>query len=384
MNVPAGSTSLSSLPVMVYIHGGANMGGASSAKLQDTSNLVRRSIQMGKPVVLVSLNYRVNYFGFAWVKDGAANNGLHDLVNGFRWVKKHIAGFGGNADQITAFGESAGSMSVDALLQGRQGPLFRRAIMQSGVVASAPPKSRAEHDAIVAHLAKASGVDQGRSGWQAALQSVPVVKVLAALESSNLAPMPYADDGDFFNAPWEESAAKWVDSIMIGDCEFEAALYMRHMPGWSTDVLVKNFMTSSKYGPALMKAYGLSTKCSDDEAKQIALRFLNDAVFAHAGHALARRYKAIKVPVYQYIFDQTNPFNPTARAHHAVDLMYTFKAFDLTHAADTTAEAFSRQAQEKWITYGIGGHPWEAGTCFAFGPQGETKDAGTQRTCRAT
>ena len=134
VTVPIGSYD-SPLPVMVYIHGGANVRGSGSTKVLDTSNLVRQSLLMNTPVIVVSLNYGVNYFGFGWVKSG--NSGLHDLVNGFRWIKKHVAGFGGDPDQLTAVGQSAGSLSVDALLQGHQGPLFRRAIMQSGTVRAA-------------------------------------------------------------------------------------------------------------------------------------------------------------------------------------------------------------------------------------------------------
>ena len=378
VNVPIGSDD-SLLPVMVYIHGGANVLGFGSAKGLDAGNLVRRSLLMNAPVIVVALNYRVNYFGFGWVKSG--NNGLHDLVNGFRWIKKHIAGFGGDADQITAFRQSAGSLSIDALLQGCQGPLFRRAIMQSGSVRASLPKNRVEHDATIAHLCQFCNVDQSWDDWRTVLQAIPVDKIVAALASAKIVVMPYADDGDFFDAPWHETTANWVDSIMIGDCGFEASVYVPWVPLWTTASLIQDFSSSRKYGATLMATYNLTKDASDAEAKQIGLDFLNDAMFAHHAYAMAQRYKAASIPVFEYIFDQVNPFDPSAKAHHAVDLLFTFKAYDMSKS-DATAEDLSKYVQEKWVTYGSGGNPWTKDTYYAFGPSGRTGPLSTEELAK--
>ena len=361
---------------MVYIHGGANVIGYGSATALDAGNLVRRSLLMNTPIIIVSLTYRVNYFGFGWVKSG--NNGLHDLVNGFRWIKKHIAGFGGDPDQITAFGQSAGSLSVEALLQRSQGPLFRRAILQSGLVRGAYPKSRTEHDAIIAHLCQFCNVDQSQEDWRMKLQSIASDKIVAALSTAKIVVMPYADDGEFFDAPWQETTATWVDSIMVGDCGFEAAVYVPWVKFWTTASLTQYFSSSKKHGTALMATYNLTKDSTDAEAKQIGLDFLNDGMFAHPAYAVAQRYKAASVPVYQYIFDQVNPFDPSAKAHHSVDLLYLFRAFDLSKTAEATAEEFSKSVQEKWVTYATGGTPWAKNTYYAFGPSGQVGPLSTE------
>lgn len=354
---------------MVYIHGGANIRGAGSDKFIDTSNLVRRSILMNKPIIIVSLNYRVNYLGFGWVKGG--NNGLHDLVTGFHWIRKHIAGFGGDPDQITAVGESAGSAAVDALLQGRQERLFRRAVLQSGTVRACLPRSRAEHDAIIQDLCEFCDVDQSRQDWQTKLQVVPVHKLVEKLSSANFEVMPYADDGDFFNAPWQDRSAGWVDSIVVGDCGWESAVHTRWLPLWTATSLIQDFSSSQEHVATLMSTYNLTTDTTDEQAKQIGLDFLNDALFAYPAQAVAQRYRAASVPVYQYVFDQDNPFDPSLKAHHAVDLLFTFRAFDLSNAADATAEDLSTSVQEKWVTYASGESPWNQDTCHAFGPDGQ-------------
>ena len=121
----------------------------------------------------------------------------------------------------------------------------------------------------------------------------------------------------------------------------------------------------------LKATYNLTKDSTDAEAKQIGLDFLNDAMFANPAYAVAQRYKAASIPVYEYIFDQVNPFDPSAKAHHSVELMFIFKGYDISKAAGVTAKNFSKSVQEKWVTYGVGGSPWAKGTCYAFGPNGQ-------------
>lgn len=120
-------------PVMVYIPGGAFVVGNGSSDLYDGSKLASHD------VVVVSFNYRVGLFGFmelgALDKNyaGSGNNGLRDQIAAIEWVKRNAAAFGGDPDNITIFGESAGGASVSALLSTQQpSRLFKRAIAQSG------------------------------------------------------------------------------------------------------------------------------------------------------------------------------------------------------------------------------------------------------------
>ncbi len=104
-------------PVMVWIHGGAFILGSGSTPLYDGAALVERG-----DVVLVTINYRLGVFGFmdlSWMDPelaGSGNLGLQDQVAALEWVRDNIAGFGGDPGNVTIFGESAGGMSVTALL----------------------------------------------------------------------------------------------------------------------------------------------------------------------------------------------------------------------------------------------------------------------------
>jgi para-nitrobenzyl esterase len=115
------------LPVMVWIHGGAFRNGTGMIPTYDGTHFARDG------VVCVTLNYRLGIEGFLYLGPGTANLGLLDQIAALTWVQENIAAFGGDPDNVTVFGESAGAMSVTTLLAMRQTQgLFRRLIAQSG------------------------------------------------------------------------------------------------------------------------------------------------------------------------------------------------------------------------------------------------------------
>ncbi|PZC78162.1 hypothetical protein B5X24_HaOG200122 [Helicoverpa armigera] len=121
------------LPVMFWVHGGAFMTGGSNDDLYGPEFLLR------KGVVVVTINYRLEILGFLSLdtKDVPGNAGMKDQVAALRWVNKNIANFGGDPNNITIFGESAGGASISYLLISPMTKgLFKRAIPQSGAALS--------------------------------------------------------------------------------------------------------------------------------------------------------------------------------------------------------------------------------------------------------
>ncbi|MGW0707086.1 carboxylesterase/lipase family protein [Streptomyces sp. NPDC002643] len=115
------------LPVLVWFHGGALTRGSSAVPVYDGHAFARDG------VVLVSFNYRLGVEGYGLFPDAPANNGLRDQLAALEWVRDSIAGFGGDPDRVTLFGQSAGAISIGALLAApRARGLFRRAVLQSG------------------------------------------------------------------------------------------------------------------------------------------------------------------------------------------------------------------------------------------------------------
>ncbi|GAA3232049.1 carboxylesterase family protein [Pseudonocardia petroleophila] len=161
LNVWTPDPAASGLPVMVWIHGGAFVNGSNSIPVYDGSAFARDG------VVLVSVNYRLGAEGFLHLPDAPANRGLLDQVAALRWVRDNIAAFGGDPDAVTVFGESAGGMSVGALLAmpSARG-LFRRAILQSGAAHHA--LSAATASKVAGYLAEEVGVEPTVAGFAGA------------------------------------------------------------------------------------------------------------------------------------------------------------------------------------------------------------------------
>ncbi|MEU9331589.1 carboxylesterase family protein [Streptomyces sp. NPDC048290] len=115
------------LPVLVWLHGGALTRGSSAVPVYDGGSFARDG------VVLVSLNYRLGVEGYGLFPDAPANAGLRDQIAALTWVHESIEEFGGDPARITLFGQSAGAISIGALLAAPQTQgLVRRAVLQSG------------------------------------------------------------------------------------------------------------------------------------------------------------------------------------------------------------------------------------------------------------
>ncbi|HEY1300120.1 MAG TPA: carboxylesterase family protein, partial [Stellaceae bacterium] len=172
-------------PVMVWLHGGAFAYGSGNRAVTDGANLARRG-----DVVVVSVNHRLNIFGFLHLADIAGsdwahsgNAGVLDLVAALHWVRDNIGAFGGDPGNVTIFGESGGGGKVSVLLAmpAARG-LFHRAVIQSGAAIRVSTRERA------AALAEAAlkELRLGR-GDLARLQQLPVEHLLAAMAPASRA-----------------------------------------------------------------------------------------------------------------------------------------------------------------------------------------------------
>ena len=145
LNVSTAATDEGRRPVLVWLHGGGFVLGAGSTFLYDAESLVARG-----NVVVVSLNYRLGALGFLNLSalssrpDAPSNLGLRDQIAALKWVRDNILAFGGDPDNVTVFGQSAGAMSLGALLA-TASSLFRRAILQSGASANISTESESSY-----------------------------------------------------------------------------------------------------------------------------------------------------------------------------------------------------------------------------------------------
>ncbi|MEU1439372.1 carboxylesterase family protein [Streptomyces sp. NPDC005786] len=133
LNIWTPDTGGGPLPVMVWIHGGSLRNGSGAVPLYDGRAFARDG------VVLVTVNYRLGVEGFGVFPDAPDNRGLLDQIAALTWVRENIAAFGGDPENVTVCGESAGAVSTAALMTSpRAAGLFHRAILQSGAPQTVP------------------------------------------------------------------------------------------------------------------------------------------------------------------------------------------------------------------------------------------------------
>jgi para-nitrobenzyl esterase len=197
-------------PVMVFVHGGAFLAGSGAAPAYNGAAFARDG------VVLVTLNYRLGVPGWLSLPGAPENRGLLDVIAALRWVRENIAGFGGDPDQVTLFGQSAGGMIVGALLThpGSDG-LFRRAISQSGGLHGL---SAERADGVGSQLAELLGTEHSVEAFAA----IPDEQLIAALPK--LAPGGLAGLAPFAVVLDRTPVRSDVD-LIVGNTAQEARLY---------------------------------------------------------------------------------------------------------------------------------------------------------------
>lgn len=296
---PAATTPGARLPVMVWIYGGAFSMGSASWPVYEGANLAREG------VIVVGVNYRLARFG--WFAHPAlsardedrmlGNYGLMDQMAGLRWVQENIAAFGGDPDNVTVFGESAGAFSVNALMASPKARgLFTRAISQSG----GGQKGFGRRLDTTLPQAEKTGLEWTRSlgiadDDLAAMRALPAATVLGPKDplvlggiiiDGRIVPQPVDEaflKGDIAHVPYMVGANSWEDSLL------------KYIPGAEAAVI-------PAMGPAaapLMAMYRKDGTVPEREAMQ---HLWGDAFMTAPARFLARRSAATGQPTYLYHF----------------------------------------------------------------------------------
>ncbi|KAG0320793.1 hypothetical protein BGZ99_004299 [Dissophora globulifera] len=381
--------------VMVYVHGGAFRDGANAMDIYDGSNLVRLSAKIGRPVIVVVMNYRLNFLGFfsspEMVADlksdksllneydrSAGNWGLMDQRLAFEWVHAHIGSFGGRADNITAFGESVGAVSINYhMLISQHRGLFHRAIMQSCAMASAPAirpdvEGKLYFDALVDHFNIPSELS-GKEKLER-LRNVSAVELCRATGLPKFRMFTPYIDGTIVPQDvrlWVHMTERYdhgVKAVIVGDTKDEASMFPGNLGATTVAAwprIVEKYCPPNKTSrDAWDKIYGRIE--SDEDALKASVKVIEHSLFTYPDFSALRALSKRKdlgshdgFELFQYYFDRSiaavDAKGQGLGAHHGVDMVYVF-APDLALDEVFTEEEkrFSEQVRTTWILFAHG------------------------------
>lgn len=351
------------LPVMFWIHGGGFVVGSGSEPRYDGSALAARGI------VVVTINHRLNALGYLahpeLTREHGASGawGMLDIVAALQWVRRNIAAFGGDPDQVTIAGESAGSMAVSGLMASPLARgLFARAIGQSGALFPSP----AEPLASLEKAERDGAAFLSRLGVKTVAQAraLPAEAILAAAPSMGFRPII---DGAFLPRPP-------VDIFGDGE-QNDVAL----MAGWTKDEGF-NFtwlkggepegayeaLAHGRFGPLAEAVLTHYPAGAHSEASARALG--GDIVIIHKTWAWIEAQKATgHADLFRFRFERA-PLTPqgwfgerdsqTAGAFHASDITYVFDTLDATPwKIDAADRALAKTVTAYWLNFVKNGDP---------------------------
>ncbi|TLS48088.1 carboxylesterase family protein [Streptomyces montanus] len=372
------------LPVMVWIHGGALTRGSSAVPVYDGRAFARDG------VVMVSVNYRLGVEGYGLFPDTPANPGLRDQLAALKWVRDSITAFGGDPDGVTVFGQSAGAISIGALLAAPQAAgLIHRAVLQSG-----PPEA-ADRDKVrrmVRRMANRLKIPATAEAF-AAVDRELLLRTQAEvgkLSSPVLGGPAFGIvvDGDLvprdpLEALTQGGAAPDID-LLLGWTSEEYRLWL--VPGGLLErinrlgpVAVAGAMARCHCGPEIPRGYRALSP--DATTAEIVGQMVTDHLLRIPLHRLADA-RAASSHLYEFAW----PSNvPDLGACHALELGFVFDTGDLPESARLAGEGAPRELADAmhaaWVRFAVHGDPgwpaWDAShPVRVFGADGPPVERG--------
>lgn len=344
-------------PVFVWIYGGSLRSGANSLSMYDGAVLAERG------VIVVSINYRLGILGYmahpelsAESPDGVSGNyGLLDQIEALKWIKKNIASFGGDPDNVTIAGESAGALSVMYLMASppAQG-LFHKAIAQSAYMISTPALKEARYgfpsaEAIGAYVADKLGaaniaalremdaaalvkksLEAGYIAWGTVDGAVLPDELVTIFDRGEQAPVPVLAG---FNSGEIRSLRVLLPKAPANAKDYETAI-------------------RAGYGDLAEKVLARYPSSHIDESMLATTR---DAMYGWTAERLVRKQTEAGAEGYLYLFDHGYPAADKAGLHafHASEIPYVFGTIGKTAP---TWPKIPNTAREKRLSDAMAGY----------------------------
>ncbi|KAF9276075.1 hypothetical protein BGZ68_010271 [Mortierella alpina] len=389
------------IPVMTWVHGGGFAWGSNADPLYDAVNLVQHSIQIERPVIVVTINYRVSIFGFLASKElqeeleespeypslstydrSIGNWGLMDQKLAFEWVRENITAFGGNAKNVTAFGESAGAISLHyhMVLPSHHG-LFDHAIMQSGTIhgfsaRNVHKEGQALFNTLLGHLDIPLNLDSKEKMRR--LRSIDQLELLDA--SRRLRPVysPFYDNGQVFPALTADGLKPYnvqlairdvnaydpnLQSVLLGSLKDEGTTFPRLFGKCTPQAwpfLLRHLIPFPELDAEAERVYGVPE--TDEDVERIFSEMFGDKSFTYPAHVLSDTLQNLQsargvdqFKLMRYYMDvgmsKLDEMQPGLGATHGVELPFVFGAPKVKALLTGEEVRLSKEMQRLWISF---------------------------------
>ncbi|MFI6703670.1 carboxylesterase/lipase family protein [Streptomyces sp. NPDC050509] len=373
VNVFTPAASGGDLPVMAFVHGGGFVAGSTRSALYDGSAFARDG------VVLVTVNYRLGIAGFLDMPGAPANRGMLDVVAALRWVRENIAAFGGDPDNVTLFGQSAGATIVGGVLATPEATgLFRRAIVQSGSGLGAFTTEQAAR--VTQAAAEALGIEPHVDAF-ADISDDRLVEAASRLAGIDLQTDTHHDPliglspfSLVLDTQPAESVAAGLSAdvdLLIGTNTEEGNLYLVPVDKYATSTAADVDDTAARSHPKAGQLVETYRKARPEASfGELRSAIMGDALFGAGSWALAGAHAAhpeSATHAYEFAW-RSHALDGQLGATHAMELPFVF---DLAHlpqlhgpaallGPDKPPADLAARMHETWVRFARTGNPgWD-------------------------
>ncbi len=368
LNVWTPATDNKKRPVMFWIHGGAFIMGTGNDPMYSGSLLASRG-----DLVVVTINYRLGALGFLFVPGTTVNAGSQDQILALKWVKENITLFGGDPENITIFGESAGAYSVLSLcsMPAAKG-LFRRVIAQSPPFIDPTVSDKSTKKILRQLRVKGNILEE--------LRKIPPEKIIEEQNelfksdpTNIMAFRPMLEPGTWPIHPqtaFEKGDCKNID-LMIGTNLEEAKLFtamkmLTKLVSEGEKALIGYFMlmgVKPEKSKAIIETYKEARKGKlSIDPKEIFDAVLTDAMFRVPAMRLLESQRKNQPNTYNYLFKWPTPaMEGKLGCCHALELPFVFGSLDSTFkpflVINAETKALNEKMMDSWIAFARTGNP---------------------------
>jgi len=355
------------LPVMVWIHGGAWSGGSGSMPVFDGTEFAR------KGVVLVTLNYRLGALGFLAhpalsaesEREVSGNYGLLDTIAALEWVQKNIESFGGNPENVTLFGESAGGTSIYLLLTSPLAKgLFHKAIIQSAWVSPSNITylrgSTAFSDS--AEVIGAQAVEDyfnSRGINYEAMSEQDLLEAMRSLPAEEAIKIPVSTKAVVDNWLLQDWPSHVYNSggalsvpVVVGINSGEGSFFVRNIPATVEEQRTAKADLFGENAAMLMEFYGAE---GENDIRRAEIDHITHEWFSRPAREIVRSISDSGNNAFLYYFTR-NRYSPGSLAPHVAEVPYVFNILNRTSTSGEDLE-LSDAMQTYWVEFAKTGNP---------------------------